>query len=80
MHMLFADKSTQDLNLKTCASLPYQLPHPMNKVALLQVITKFRDPNKMVLNLIFSVTPLAIFYDYKPQLLASCYPSEKRGL
>ena len=63
--MILADNFTQDLNLKTRAGLPYQLPHPMSKVALQQVITIFRDSNKMVLNLIFGVTPLAIFHDQR---------------
>ena len=65
MHMILANNTKQDLNLKMRAGLPYLLSHPLSKAALQQITTIFRDPNKMVLNLIFGVTSLTMFHDQR---------------
>jgi len=60
--MIFAHNTTQYLDFKIFASLPHEFSDSQSYVALQQVITIFRNPNKVVLNLIFCMTPLAIFH------------------
>jgi len=68
MHMIFADHTTQYVNLKTNTCLPNKLPHPESKVPLQKVITIFSYPHKMILYLVFCMASLTIFHakNYNP--------------
>jgi len=60
--MIFAHDTTQYLDFKRLASLSHEFPDSQSYVALQKVITIFRNPNEVVLNLIFCMTPLTIFH------------------
>jgi predicted nucleic acid-binding Zn finger protein len=60
--MVFADNTSQYLNLKSLARLPNQFTNPEGKIALQHMVAVLGHPNEMVLNLGFCMTPLAIFH------------------
>ena len=62
MHMIFADNTSQYLNFKSLAGLTDQLAHPQGKFSMQHMVAIFCYPNKMVLNLEFCMTPLAIIH------------------
>jgi hypothetical protein len=66
--MILADDTSQDLNLELFTCLPNQFAHPQGEVSLKHMVAVLGYPNKMVLNLEFCMTALAIIHaaDYKP--------------
>ena len=66
--MIFADNTTQNLNLELFTCLPNQFAHPQGEVSLQHMVAVLGYPNEMVLNLEFCMTALAIIHagDYKP--------------
>ena len=66
--MILADDTSQNLNLELLTYLPNQFAHPQGEVSLKHMVAVLGYPNKMVLNLEFCMTALAIIHaaDYKP--------------
>ena len=80
MDMILTDHTTQYLYLVSLTGLTHKFADSKSKIAHKQLITIFRYPNKMIFNLIFSVAALAIVHaNTISQLLAECYPPERRG-
>ena len=68
MHMIFANNTAQYLDFETFAGLSYEFPNSKGNIALQNMVTIFRYPNKMIFNLVASVASLAVFHAkyYKP--------------
>ena len=65
MDMILTYYTTQYLNLELLACLAHKLPQAMSKLACQHMITIFRDPYKVIFNLIFCMTPSSIIHDEK---------------
>ncbi len=62
MHVVFTDYAPQNLNFKSFACLTDKLSNTKSELSLKHVIPILRDPNKVVLNFKFCMTPLTIFH------------------
>lgn len=65
VHMIFADNSTQYLNLKIFARLTHQITYSFRKISLEHMIAVLGCPYKLVFNLIFSMTSCPTFHARK---------------
>lgn len=59
---IFADNASQFLNLKPFADLAHQITDSHGKVALKNLVTIFRYPHKMVLDLVLGVAATAVVH------------------
>lgn len=68
MDVVLAHHSSQYLNLISLTRLPDEIPYPLRKFSLQQVIAILGHPNKMIFDLKLCVATVAIFHaeNYKP--------------
>ncbi len=71
MDMILTHHPSKNLNLVPFTCLADKFTHSEGKLAYEQVITIFRYPYKMILDLIFRVTTLAIFHGRQYKSAAS---------
>ncbi len=62
VHMVFTNNAAQILDLKSFTGLPYKLTHTQGEVSLEHMISIFRDPHKVILDLKFCMTSMTIFH------------------
>ena len=60
--MIFTDNASQYLNLKPLAHLAHQISDSHSKVALENLVTIFRSPHKMVLDLVLGVAATSVVH------------------
>ena len=60
--MVFADNASQYLNLKPFADLAYKFAYSQGKVALKNLVTIFRYPHEVVLDLVLGVAATTVVH------------------
>ena len=69
--MILTDNSSQDLDLVAFAGLANKFPHPVRQIPYQHGIAVLRDPNEVILDLVFCVATLAILHDRQYKSAAS---------
>jgi len=72
--MILTDHSSQDLNFVPFTSLANKFAYSDGKVSHQHGIAVLGGPDEVVFDLVFCVVTVSI-----SQLLAECYPPERRG-
>lgn len=60
--MVFADNASQFLNLKPFANLAHKFSDPQGKIALKNLVSIFRDPYEVVLDLVLGVAATSVVH------------------
>ena len=71
MHMVFTHNSTQYLNFKPLADLAHKFTNPQGKVTLKNLVTIFRYPYEVVLDLVLGVAATAVVHAHFLKATAS---------
>ena len=69
MDMVFGNVTLENLNIHTFADLSDQIPQPLRCIANQNRLAIFRDPNKVVLDVIYYVGNLAVIFNNTLSLL-----------
>ena len=78
--MVFTDNTSQYLDLELLAGLPDKLTHSLGKISLQHMVAILGYPDKMVFYFILCMTSWRYsMLRILNQLLAECYPPERRG-
>src|SRR5689334_4496522 len=71
VNMIFTDDTLYNTDFKCFTRLPHQCPYPFSDITCENLVTVFRYPHKVVLNLINRMAPVSVFHATPPGLSVS---------
>jgi len=70
VHVILAHYSSHNSYLKGIASLPHQLPYPFTNFPSQNLVPIFRNPHKVILDLIYRVATISVVHIASPLPMA----------